>query len=507
MSNINTELAKKAESLKKELRHKKIFPQNKVEFFEDINAFQKLGIKPINKFESSITLNAGDSVILDFGCHNVGYLNFSLNHFSKRITDSPINLRFTFGEFPLEIITPPEEYNGTLGRGWLQNEVKSVVFTPYSGALERRYSFRYLKIERIDTAPFGIEVTNIYSDSVSAVSINDVKGTDIADEKLKKIYDISLETLKECEQDVFEDGPKRDRRLWIGDLRLQALTDYYTFKNIDLIKRCIYLFAAYRTSNGLVAPCVFPDSEPYVDNWTFTDYSLFFISCLYDYTVNTNDLALAEELYYIAEEQAKLVMYDSDKIFNDANNMFFIDWCANLEKQVAAVGVYIYVLNQLVKLAQMLNKHCEFAKTEMERAKTLLLSYYSEKDGLFVAGNGQISWHSQVWAVLSDVLSKDEAVALLDRTEKTSPEFIMHTPYMIHYYIEALFKCGLKEKAINFIKKYWGEIVDLGFDCCPEIFNSENHKESPYNAPEINSACHAWSCTPAYWIRKYFTDI
>lgn len=27
----------------------------------------------------------------------------------------------------------------------------------------------------------------------------------------------------DCMQSVFEDGPKRDRRLWLGDLRLQAL--------------------------------------------------------------------------------------------------------------------------------------------------------------------------------------------------------------------------------------------------------------------------------------------
>ena len=76
-----------------------------------------------------------------------------------------------------------------------------------------------------------------------------------------------VKTLKECEQEVFEDGPKRDRRLWIGDLRLQALVDYNTFKNIDLIKRCIYLFAHNLNNEGLVAPCVFPDTPPFIDQW------------------------------------------------------------------------------------------------------------------------------------------------------------------------------------------------------------------------------------------------
>ena len=72
----------------------------------------------------------------------------------------------------------------------------------------------------------------------------------------------------------------------------------------------------------------------------------------------------------------------------------------------------------------------------------------------------------------------------------------------MHYYIDALYSCGLAEEALEFIKGYWGKIADAGFDCCPVIFNPENELESPYKAPEINSACHAWSCTPAYWIPK-----
>ena len=453
--------------------------------------------------ELPVVLKSGESVILDFGCHNVGYLNFSLNHLPEHITDSPVNLKFTFGEFPLEITTPPESYNGSLGRCWLQNEDKTVVFTPYTGVLERRYSFRYLKIERTDDAVFPIAITDIFSDSVSCVDVDDVKPVKIDDPRLRKIYDICLETLKECEQDVFEDGPKRDRRLWIGDLRLQALTDYYTFNNTDLIKRCIYLFAAYRTDKGFVAPCVFPDSGPYVDQWIFADYSLFIISCLYDYTVHTNDMTLADELYSVAEDQINLIKDNFRDTLGNANNTCFIDWCQDLDKSVAAVGLYIYTLKHFIKLSEMLGKSCDFAVSEIEKAKKLILSYYSKEEGLFIAMSGQISWHSQVWAALAGVFSQEDTVKLLENTELKKPEYIMHTPYMMHYYIEALFNCGLKDKAMSFIMDYWGKIVDYGFDCCPEVFNPQNHLESPYNAPEINSACHAWSCTPAYWIRKY----
>jgi len=65
-----------------------------------------------------------------------------------------------------------------------------------------------------------------------------------------RIDQVSLRTLRNCMQDFFEDGPKRDRRLWLGDLRLQALTNSVTYRNFDLVKRCLYLFAGTANEQG-----------------------------------------------------------------------------------------------------------------------------------------------------------------------------------------------------------------------------------------------------------------
>ena len=65
----------------------------------------------------------------------------------------------------------------------------------------------------------------------------------IADPQLKAIDDVAVRTLKNCMQEVFEDGPKRDRRLWLGDLRLQAQVNDVTFGHHDLVRRCLYLLS------------------------------------------------------------------------------------------------------------------------------------------------------------------------------------------------------------------------------------------------------------------------
>ncbi len=502
MRKINDDFAKKAAEHKRELLHTRVVPTDYVTIEQDETAFQKLRAVRAGKLDFPLTLNSGDEITVDFGNHCVGYLNFSLMHLEKHITDSPIQLQFSFGEFPLEITAKPEDYKGSLGSGWLQNETHTEPFTPCSVRLSRRYSFRYLRIKRTDSAKFAMQITELFVDAVSAVSLATVKKPALSNAQLAKIYDISLNTLKECEQDVFEDGPKRDRRLWIGDLRLQALTDYVSFRNIDLIKRCIYLFAAYPTESGHVAPCVFPDSPPYVDGWHFPDYSLFFVCCLNDYAAHTGDLELVRELFEVAEGQVELYFSEFGSADSAHKSSGFIDWCPGLNKQVAMLGAATYAFKHFRELCVRLERPTERIDAQLRELERAVMKFYSEEQGLFVTSDGQISYHSQVWSVLAGVLPKEDCAKALENVAKYPDAKKPHTPYMMHYYIDALYTCGMEGKALETLRDYWGKIADFGFDCCPEIFNPDDHFESPYKSPEINSACHAWSCTPVYWLTK-----
>ncbi len=39
-----------------------------------------------------------------------------------------------------------------------------------------------------------------------------------------------------------------------------------------------------------------------------------------------------------------------------------------------------------------------------------------------------------------------------------------------------------------------------------QLENKKGKTIEDYGGPETNSACHAWSCTPAYWISKYYSE-
>ena len=156
-----------------------------------------------------------------------------------------------FGEIAKEMTEDSADYDGWISRGWIQEEFIHVDVLPTELKLPRRYAFRYLEIEAIDTSlKWQLVVEDVTCVSVSAVNMDEVKPFESDDKMICALDKVSLRTLMNCMQSVFEDGPKRDRRLWLGDLRLQALANYGTFRNFDLVKRCLYLFAAQTRDDG-----------------------------------------------------------------------------------------------------------------------------------------------------------------------------------------------------------------------------------------------------------------
>lgn len=130
--------------------------------------------------------------------------------------------------------------------------------------------------------------------------------------------------------------------------------------------------------------------------------------------------------------------------------------------------------------------------------------FYDEANGVAVSGkNRQVSWLSQAWMIISGILDKEEGARAMSAVKDMEEACTPGSPYGWHYVMEALVRCGMAEEARNLIVGYWGDMVKRSADTFWEVYNPENDGFSPYNFFPINSYCHAWSCTPAYFIRKY----
>ena len=185
----------------------------------------------------------------------------------------------------------------------------------------------------------------------------------------------------------------------------------------------------------------------------------------------------------------------------------FVDWNMELNKQASAQGIYLYALKAAMELADMCSddERKEELTLEYERAVAAARQYFFDMEtGVFVSGSvKQISWASQCWMILGGAVSVEEGNAIMDRMKGISDVINMVTPYMYHHYISALIILGRDEEAKETIKDYWGGMEAEGADTFWELYRPGFPDESPYGGTIVNSYCHAWSCAPAYFIRKY----
>ena len=75
-------------------------------------------------------------------------------------------------------------------------------------------------------------------------------------------------------------------------------------------------------------------------------------------------------------------------------------------------------------------------------------------DGIFFKNKydkEQYSVHSQVWMILADVISKEEAKRILKECIGNSAFLAPVTPYMHHYVVEAFFKAEMPDEAKEYI--------------------------------------------------------
>lgn len=510
----DTKLLKKAQQAKPQLLSQQIAPKRLVKIISDQH--ELFGYRAVPQSQEvaeldQLSFGKGDQIVLDLGDHQVGHFQVKINSQGSPM-DAPLWLHIVFAESPAELGTIHEEYHGLLSSSWLAEEYLHLDVLPSVLKLPRRYACRYIMLEVMDTSP---KWKAVFSEPLfiaeSAVALKQVTSLNSGDVLLDRIDQVSCKTLHDCMQDVFEDGPKRDRRLWLGDLRLQALANYATFDNQQLVKRCLYLFGGLTTEDGRISANIFTQTDPIPDDTFLYDYSLFFISTLADYFAHYHDNETLQDLFPIAQQQidqALRLVNQQGQVVLDSKWPIFIDWSQEFDKTTCAQAVTIYALKQFIELAKKMGLTTASYQTILAKlTKFAIEKLYNQQRGLFVSGDKQeINIASQVWMALAHVLPTTENHALMETTiNDLFPVTGIATPYMYHHICAALFETQHETAAIKLIKSYWGKMLEYGADTFWEAFQPEKPAFSPYNSMAINSYCHAWSCTPAYLLRKYLS--
>lgn len=505
----------KAEEAKPALHETIVHPISIVKAVADKNAYQGWRYEKQDEIEKLYTTNFKElkSVTVDFGKHLTGYFSFHTQILTN-CEDAPVRLKFTFAETPAELNTPLDPWKSNMSRAWMQDEIITLTQLNETVQLPRRFAFRYLKIELLASSVyFDFAIDKLTFRAVS--SAGEVK-TDLPPQCpaiIKDINRIGIETLRECMQTVYEDGPKRDQRLWVGDLYLESLANRYSFKNFQLTKRCLYLFAGLADENGIVIANIFEHPEPHPQKGQLClTYSMLFNSTLLEYLKDTNDYETANDLWCVARRQMEYALnyVNKDYLFDPnlyAPNWFFLDWRDSLDAHTPMQGAILFALNETYELACMLGKEKEVSEwpliaNKMKKASRQHL--YDKQQKVFISGaNKQISVLSQAWMIIGGVTSEKEGQQAIRQALNNSQCVMPGTPYGTHYLIEAMVKSGMHKEAHTYLTEYWGGMVKKGADTFWEAYDPKNDYISPYGFFPVNSACHAWSCTPVYFIHKY----
>ena len=500
------------------LKYQTVKPVGVVKAVQDARTFQGWRYEQVGQPQELLyDKNFKDvkTLTLDFGRHLVGYFKFHTKTFGNRPQDAPVRMKFFFGELPAELNTPLDPWKGGLSRAWMQDEVVTVTQVDQWIEIPRRMAFRYLKIELMGASndfDFAIDDIEFRAQSSAGDVLTSLQSG--CPDIVRDINNVGIETLRECMQTVYEDGPKRDRRLWVGDMYLESLANRYSFKNNQMTKHCLYLFAGLAADDGIVISNLFEEPEPHPQSGSYClTYCLLWNSTLLEYLKDTGDKETANDLWRVAKRQAEdAISYVDDRGIFDKDKRggwvwLFFDWRNGLDVNTPMQGATIFALQQTYELAQMLGREQEVKEYPLlikKMTKAARKYLYNKQRGVMESGpDKQVSILAQTWLIKAGVLNKKEGAKAIRTALATDGVYMPGTPYATHYLIDAMLLCDMKQEARDYLVDYWGGMVKKGADTFWEAYDPKDDYISPYGFFPVNSACHAWSCTPVYFIHKY----
>ena len=512
----------KAEASKPVLNKTTHHPVREVKIVADANAFQ--GFKAVEDGDIndlySKSFKKKKEVIVDFGKHLVGNVSFKIKDIGP-MQDAVLRFKVTFGEIPSDLGLPVEPYTGSLSRGWMQDFQCDV---SYDGCytFNRRITARYMKIEAVGTSIYSdFCFDNITFEATTSAGKSKAQLASTTPQIFKDIARVSENTLKDCMQGVFEDGPKRDQRLWMGDLYLEALANTASFKEYNVTKRCLYLLAGLANpDNGLLYSNMVEYPKPHAQQTFFVDYALSYILTLNDYLKATGDTETARDLWPVVKNQINTILANAiDKNHLYANtgyqykgmmvSIVFFDWApVTLDNHAAIQGLLAHSIDCAYNIAKVIGKTDDvkaYPETAKQLRKAGYKAYWDAKKQIVVSGKErQESYTATSWAVLGNLIKGKEAQKAIRNVMQSNTAIKPGTPYANHFLVAAMLHCGMNSEAKKYVEDYWGGMVRLGADTFWEYYVPDNHLFSSYNGYTLlNSYCHAWSCTPIYFIVNY----
>jgi Bacterial alpha-L-rhamnosidase 6 hairpin glycosidase domain len=336
-----------------------------------------------------------------------------------------------------------------------------------------------------------------------------------ADPLLDRIYETGRRTILRCTHDWIEDGPKRDRLLWLGDLAAMVRAFASTIGDLRPVRRSLLLAAANQHRSGALAGV-----GPHPNTLVVADYIPQWIIALDEYLWHSGDLdtaalcwpTLQRALHFLVERIGPEGLVGPEEA---CDWWVFLDW----EKR-EPFGCPVERRGSVTVLSMMTAAACDAAARVADglgesRSADRWRQYgarlreqicercWDGDQGGFVdwaSASGRSRKRSRLtaaWAVLARVGSADQQRVVVD--DLASPTGRLRhstTGYGQYYNVEALFRGGRPQAALDLVRRYWGGMLGRGASTFWESFDPSEEPEQEfqmYGRRWGQSLCHGWS--------------
>ena len=427
-------------------------------------------------------------IMLDFGREVNGRLELESD------SDQAADVNLQYGESESEALNGP--YLGTT----------PVHVAPHATAYGPKGAFRYalLRFERGTNVRFrSIGLDGIYYPVKYQGSFRS------SDDKLNRMWMVGAYTAHLCMQDDIWDAPKRDRGRWMGDLDVSGRTIEDAFDDHFLMEE---------TLDRLLGEA--PVTH-HVDG--IAGYSAFWITGETEYYRHTGS---RKQLESVHERLVQLMRYmetelDDRKLYVNTSKTFpFVDWSPELEadtpelRRATQLEFYdgfrdgIYLLRELGD-----TQNADTFQKMADELKAAAQKYLLDKSGSFGT-----RWQTNAYAVLSDVADASQYGAIWDNSLSSVGRIkyngLIITPYYNYYVISAMAKMGHRAEALDWIRQYWGGMLDQGATSFWEGYDPSWYKQDFHLSLQADdttgyqaSLAHGWSSGVTPWIMEQILGI
>ncbi len=352
-------------------------------------------------------------------------------------------------------------------------------------------TFRFVRIEVATTdEPIAISGLRFYENKYPLEITADF---DSSDKDAKALWETSIRTVNNCMHETYEDCHYYEQTQYAKDSRLEVLFTFCLSPDRRLAKKCLTEFMQSQYPDGMTQA-----RYPSLSEQVIPGFALHVIYLAADYLKYTpNDRAFIRGL--LPKIDGILNWFDTRinyaGVVGDTEYWRFLDWVKEWKDgcpQKGAMSAYSFMYSLALQCAADLYRSFGFndmaADYERRREsinKAACKFFYDSEKGLFRDTDfGGFSWHSQIWAVLADAVTGDDATALMERM--LGDESLPHCSYSMMFFVfRALEKAGLYEKAYRLLDG-WRNMLGKGVTTWVEDDVQER------------SDCHGWGSLPIY---------